>query len=201
MNSKSLLIAIAAFAVSATGAQAYVGSAALNRAGLSVEQIDAFEEARILRASGEVRKARDVLVRAGVDDETITYVRSAASEARLAMEEALKGNSFTAFKTAVSDTPLADVITSKADFWLFKEAHDLKQAGEHQEAKEIFDGLGLNITQHKSGHSRVHNLGLLTTSQHSALQAARQANDSATVKAILAEAGWQERQGVHRKGW
>lgn len=200
MNSKSLLIAIAAFAVSATGAQAYVGSSALNRAGLSVEQIHAFEEARVLRASGDVRKARDVLVKAGVDDETITHVRSAASEARLVMEEALKANNFAAFKAAVADTPLDDVITSKVDFKLFKEAHDLRRVGEHQEANEIFVGLGLDRT-HKRGHGLMHNRGLLTTSQHSALQAARQANDSETVKAILSEAGWQERQGVHQKGW
>ena len=49
MQSKSLLIAIAAFAVTTTGVQAYGGTKILNRAGLSENQIEAIEEARELK--------------------------------------------------------------------------------------------------------------------------------------------------------
>ncbi len=61
MQSKSLLIAIAAFAVTATGVQAYGGMKILEKAGLSEEQISAFETARELRQSGDIAGARDAL--------------------------------------------------------------------------------------------------------------------------------------------
>ena len=53
MNSKSLLIAIAAIALTATGAQAF-SSSALITAGLTEEQQAAFEVARELRQEGDM---------------------------------------------------------------------------------------------------------------------------------------------------
>lgn len=82
MPSKSLLIAIAAFAVTATGVQAYQGTQLLEKAGLTQEQISAFETARELRKAGEIEAARDILVEAGVDEEVIISVRQAIHEER-----------------------------------------------------------------------------------------------------------------------
>ncbi len=75
MKSKSLLIAVAAFAVTATGVQAHVGIGQLSRAGFTTNQIEAFSEARELRAKGEVEKARDVLLDAGVDEKKLNTLR------------------------------------------------------------------------------------------------------------------------------
>ncbi|MBY0310076.1 hypothetical protein K2Q16_02955 [Patescibacteria group bacterium] len=197
-SSKSLLIAIAAFAVTATGAQAFVGSDVLLRAGLTTEQVSAFQEARTLRIEGEVEKARDVLVQAGIDEEALAAVRKAAHVARLAMHQALKDGDYAAFTQAIKDTPLADIITTEADFELFAEAHELKRSGAHTEAQEIFENLGLpGRGEHKNGHHgkgsghshAVSRHGALNDDQHDALRSARQANDRETVRAILDEAG------------
>lgn len=196
-SSKSLLIAIAAFAVTATGAQAFVGSDVLMRAGLTSDQVSAFEEARTLRIEGEVEKARDVLVQAGIDEAALAAVRKAAHAARAAMHQSLEDGDYAAFRQSIEHTPLADIITTEADFELFAEAHALKRSGAHAEAKEIFENLGLpqrgESSEHKGkGHGRGlggPRHGALSDDQRDALRSARQANDRETVRAILDEAG------------
>jgi hypothetical protein len=202
MDSKSLLIAIAAFAVTATGTQAYVGTKTLTRAGLTAEQITALEEARSLRAEGEVEKARNVLVEAGVDEEALAAIREAARAAREAMRAAVEAGDYAAFRVAVVDTPLADIITTAADFELFREAHELRAAGYYDEAREIMQELGVPSHSMGKGHGRSNSFGPgprgdrpeLSDEQRDALRAARQANDRETVRAILEEAG-------ERDGW
>jgi predicted DNA binding protein len=82
MQSKSLLIAVAAFAVTATGVQAFQGTELLQKAGLTEEQIEAFESAREKREAGDLAGARDVLIEAGVDEEVLASVREAVHEER-----------------------------------------------------------------------------------------------------------------------
>lgn len=141
MNPKSLLIPIAAFAVTVTGAQAF-NSDVLVRAGLDETQIAAFEQARELRKGGDKEGARDVLIEAGVDENTVAAVRDAMHKERDAMHEAmeiaLEANDYDAFKTAIEGSPLADIITTEADFLLFKEAHDHREA-----ARDIMEELGI----------------------------------------------------------
>lgn len=79
--SKSLLVAIAALALTATGAQAFTGDA-LVQAGLTENQRAAFEVARELRLEGDITGARNLLVDAGIDEKIIERVRTAISEAR-----------------------------------------------------------------------------------------------------------------------
>lgn len=204
MNSKSLLIAIAAFAVTATGAQAFVGGDVLRRAGLSEDQVAALSAARNLRAEGEVVKARDVLVKAGIDESALASVREAVHKAREAMYKALREGDYEAFKESIRDTPLSDLITSKDDFDQFKKAHELRVAGEHAEAKVIFDDLGVMPPMGRGmgfahyRHTPNHEARGLTTEQREALQVARQANDRETVHAILEEAGMR---GGMKESW
>lgn len=120
IQSKALLIAIAAFAVTATGAYAHGGERLLERADISEEQRQALEEAHQLRLDGDFEAARDRLVEAGVDEETLRSLHRAAH-------------------------------------------------------------------QHK--HHQAHWKDELTDEQLEALQAARQANDKETARAILEEAG------------
>jgi hypothetical protein len=201
MQSKSLLIAIAAFAVTATGAQAFVGTNYLNHSGLSSQQVEAFTQARELRRKGEVVKARDVLVKAGVNEETLSSLREAARASHEAIEEAVEAGDFTAFRKAAEGSPLYDIVTTKADFDLFKQAHDLKANGKFKEAKEILTDLGLPANGMNGGRTgegmgrggRHHENFLgLTFEQRDALRVARQANDEETVKEILKEAGITE---------
>ena len=188
---KSLLIAIAAFAVTATGAQAYIGVDQLSRAGFTTNQIEAFSEARELKARGQVEKARDVLIDAGVDEDKLNTLRKVSHHAHHKLHLAIKQNDYEAFRDAVAGTPLADIITTESDFAQFRQAHDLQREGELDEAKAIFTELGLPATKnhfiHK-GHGR-HNWLELTDEQQDALSVARQSNDLETVQAILEEAG------------
>lgn len=78
MSSKYLLIAIAAFAVTASGAQAFSGNTYLNRSSLSGSQAQAFTVARELKQKGRIDEARDVLVKAGIDESALDSMRQVA---------------------------------------------------------------------------------------------------------------------------
>lgn len=200
MQSKSLLIAIAAFAVTATGVHAYGGTKILNRAGLSKEQVTAIEEAQELRTTGNFIAARDKLVEAGITEDTLKSIHEAAREARAAMRESLKDDDYEAFRVAVANSPLGDIITTEEDFAQFREAHNLKMAGEWEEASVLLEGLGIDVDKH-DGYKRAshpHFLTELSDEQREALRVARQANDRATMQAIFDEAGVELRP--HR-GW
>lgn len=146
MNAKSLLIPIAAFAVTVTGVSAF-NSEVLEEAGLTDEQIAAFEEAREKRESGDREGARDVLAEAGIDVETMEAVREAMHahkhEMHHAIHDAVENEDYAAFQAAIADSPLADVVTSEEDFALFVEAHNYKEAGDWEAAKAIFEDLGI----------------------------------------------------------
>jgi hypothetical protein len=201
MQSKYLLLAVAAFAVTATGVNAYGGTKAFTRAGLSEDQVDAIEEAQELRSNGDFIAARDTLVEAGITEETLRSIRQAAKESRSAMHEALEEDDYEAFIAAVKDSPLGDIITTEADFIQFKEAHELKRAGEREKAEEMLEELGIEPKDKpRHGHhgKRHHHFTTeLTDEQRDALRMARQSNDKETVEAILEEAG-VERFG---RGW
>ena len=192
MQSKSLLIAIAAFAVTATGVHAYAGTKAFEKAGLTEEQISAFETARTLKKNGDVEAARDVLIGAGVDDTVLRSVHHAARANREALEKALENNDYEAFKDAVEGTPLADVVNTEADFKKFAKAHELKLSGKWPEAKKILDELGLEPQHRFPGmHRGMMRNGFqdLTDNQREALRVAHQANDKEAAYAILEDAG------------
>lgn len=144
-TAKALLIPVAAFAVTATGVSAF-NSDILEKAGLTDDQIAAFEEARELREDGDKDGARDVLKEEGVDLAAMQSVRQALHEYKHekhdAMHDALEADDYGAFMEAIADSPLADIITDEDDYELFKEAHELKEAGDMAAAKELFEELG-----------------------------------------------------------
>lgn len=195
MQSKSLLIAVAAFAVTATGVQAYGGADFLQRAGLTKDQISAFERAREKRQSGDIIGARDTLVRAGVDEKVLVAMHKASKEAKDAIRQAVENGNYEAFKSAVVGMPLADSVDTEADFKRFVEAHLLKEDGKWKEAKKILDELGVMAPQrhlgmgHHAGMGVGHRFRDLSDEQWQALHAARKANDKVAEQAILLEAG------------
>lgn len=207
MKSKPFLIAIAAFAVTATGVQAFQGTDILQKAGLTEEQIEAFETARELRESGNLKGARDTLLDAGVDEETIESVHKAMHDARDAIHAAVEANDYEAFKTAVAGTPLAEAVDTKEDFEKFIEAHTLREKGKWGEAKVILDELGIEPPERMPGMGgagmmhRPDFLDELSDDQREAFEVAHKANDKETEQAILEEAGIKmpnHRFGHHR---
>ncbi len=207
MYSKSLLIAIAAFAVTATGAQAYVGAQYLERAGLSSSQVSALSQARDLRLKGKREEARDVLLQAGVDDKAIVSIREAARAAHDAIEEAVEANDYDAFKLAAHDSPLLDIITTKEDFAQFVEAHNLKVENKFTVARKlmtepVLPGANMNrVKGHLMAHER---MSLFTDEQKDAMRVARATNDFETMHEIMREAGVDEGnnfKGEMKKNW
>lgn len=201
MHSKSLLIAIAAFAVTATGVHAYGGPKVLNRAGLNDEQVEAIEVARGLRQAGDLMAARNKLVEAGITEETLRSVHMARLEAKTAIHEALEKGNYEAFKEAIVDSPLADIITTKEDFEQFKQAHALKLKGEWKESRLIMDELGFTEKGGMWNGKQHFPLENLTTEQYEALMVAKQGNDRATIQAILDEAGVESRPHRYMMRW
>ncbi len=191
MQSKSLLIAIAAFAVTATGVHAYGGYKILERAGLTNEQMSAIQEAQELRAAGDLTAARNLLIKAGIDEGALLSMHRVANKTNEAVREAVIAGDYKAFKEAVADSPLADIITSEKDFERFKEAHELRMSGNWDEAESLVSELGLE--REMSGHHKVSKnhsfLEEFSDEQREAFQVAQQANDRATMHAILDEAG------------
>jgi hypothetical protein len=94
VQSKSLLIAIAAFALTSNSAFAYSGEV-LERAGLTESQRNAFETARELSAHGDKEKARDVLVDAGIDTSVIERVRDVATSVQTNQKEVSSPKTYT----------------------------------------------------------------------------------------------------------
>ena len=204
-TSKSMLIAVAAFAVTATGVHAFGSTELLTKAGLTDEQVIAVQEAQELKASGDITGAKETLEAAGITKETFKQVREVAKEAKQAVHAAVEAGDYEAFKIAVADSPLADIITTEADFEQFVEAHELRVSGDKAGAKEILEELG--IEPHKHGHKhgnkglRAEARELLTEEQREALQVAHEANDKEAVRAIFAEAGIELPGRGMKKGW
>jgi hypothetical protein len=190
MNSKSLLIAIAAFAVTATGAQAYTGTTQLNRTGLSSVQAQAFSEARELRQRGRGEEARDILLDAGIDENAIESLRAATAATHVAIDLAVQNNDFAAFRTAVAGTPLYDIVTTADDFAAYAVAHELRTVGhfisEHSAAPT-------DAGDTTPWFDEVEEASAATAEfTADALRVALQSNDQATVLAIQKELGLRE---------
>lgn len=191
-KSTSLFIAVAAFAVTASGVHAFSSPELLIKAGLTDEQVVAIQEAQEFKATGDVAAAKETLKAAGITKETMRQIREVAKEAKQAVRDAVSAGDYEAFKVAIVDSPLADLVTNEADFIQFVEAHTLRQAGDATGATSIFGELGIDGSRHgkhlHKGH-RAAKFGELTNTQREALQVAQSANDKEAVRAIFAEAG------------
>jgi len=189
MQSKSLLIAIAAFAVTTSGVFAYSGNSVLDRANLSAEQKTAITRAREQRENGDYNAARDSLVNAGIDENVLKRLHEAKHQVELEMQAALAANDYEAFVASIAQTPLADIITTEDDFEQFRSAQELKDDGDYTAAKEIYDELGVQTKPHRHAHGKGYFSHELSVEQREAYAIAKQGNDKATMQAVLDEAG------------
>lgn len=186
----SLLIPVAAFAVTVTGAAAFSPDV-LKNAGLSETQIEAFVEARELVEAGDREGAREVLVDAGIDMSIMNRIRTAwhefRAEHRSEIMAAVEANDYEAFKEAIEGSPLADIINTEAEFDQFVEAHAYIEAGDREAAHEIFEGLGL--ARHHEGNGNHKLFSSLSAEQRTELEAAFEDRDKDRVREILNDAG------------
>ena|GEM_PF-499389 len=188
MSLRSVLIPVAAFAVTVTGASAF-NSELLHKAGLSDGQISAFEEAKELRQAGDFDGARDVLEEAGIDESVMERLRNTMRGHHNAVKMAIESNDFEAFREASEGSPLADIINTKEEFARFVEAHNLIKNGDKETAREIFDDLGIKGLgfHHKifKHNKEPHFFDQLTTEQKNELKAALESRDREKVRELL----------------
>lgn len=204
-TSKSLFVAVAAFAVTAGGVHAFGSTELLTRAGLTDDQVIAVQEAQEFKVMGNMEAARDTLKSAGITKETMRQIREAAKEAKQAVHDAIEANDYDAFVIAVADSPLADIIETEADFNQFVEAHELREAGDNNGAKELLADLGVDTEKQGKKHGkrglRAEAQDLLSDEQREALQVAHQANNKEAVRAIWAEVGIDLPGNGGKRGW
>ncbi|MCA9367708.1 hypothetical protein KC887_05635 [Candidatus Kaiserbacteria bacterium] len=142
--SKSLLIAVAALAVTATGAYAYSGD-------LTDEQRSALEQARELRQAGDFVGARDALLEAGFDESALKKLRRAQvmhnrHEAFLSdLEESLTPEQLDALQAAhaandrATQAAILDEAGVEAPQWRFKHLNDRPTHDEFDDETEAED--------------------------------------------------------------
>jgi Tfp pilus assembly protein FimV len=143
------LLLPALFAVTATSVSAF-NSDLLEQIDVDLTngQVSALEEAHELRQAGADRdEIRAVLEEADLDRETLRDIREAMrehrQERRESIREAVADNDYDAFQDAAEGTRLGDAVDSEADFDLLREAHELREDGDREGAREILDELGL----------------------------------------------------------
>ncbi len=154
---KQIMIPVAAFAVTVTGASAF-NTDVLDKidVDLTNAQIEVLEEAHELRQEGaDKEEVQEMLEDAGLDKETMQEIREAAHEyretIREAVWEALEDEDFDAYLEAVEDTSRVNQIDSEDEFELLVEAHELREAGDKEAAREIMDELGFEKPKHGKG--------------------------------------------------
>ncbi len=133
---------------------------------LSEEQRTAIEEARELRKEGDKDGARNVLKEAGLDPEMRGHrMRALTDEEREAMRAkhdairtAIEQEDFEAFKTATADAPFADMVTEE-NFKKLIEAHELMEAGDREEALELFREIDIPMPPFGGGPMMMHHGG------------------------------------------
>ncbi|MAZ66165.1 MAG: hypothetical protein CMF25_03565 [Kangiellaceae bacterium] len=159
-TTKALLIPIAAFAVTVTGASAF-NSEVLVKAGLNTDQVAAFERAHELRMEGDKEAARELIMGAGIDMETMHSIRDAMhehqQEMRSVIDDAVEARDYAAFIEAVEGSPVADIVTSEDDFKRFVQAHELRAEGDKEAAQAIMNDLGFEPKEGRmKGHAGMH---------------------------------------------
>jgi len=74
------------------------------------------------------------------------------AEKKEAVQAALQNGDYDAFLEAVEGSPLSNTVDTPEEFALFTEAHDLREAGDKQAAREIMEELGFEGKMHGRGH-------------------------------------------------
>ena len=160
---KQIIIPVAAFAVTATGVHAFnADRLAELDLDLTNSQISALEEAHEVRTEGGGREEiREILEGAGIDEELRKDIRTAVREVRqttrAAIKEAVADADYEAFLAAAEGTKVGELVDTEDEFELLVEAHELKEVGDKEGAKEIMEELVFE--KPKGGFGRGHRGG------------------------------------------
>ena len=161
---KQIIIPMAAFAITVSGASAFTGSNWTSKleVDLSAEQVSALKAAEEIRQSAE-EEAKQVLVDAGLDEKKMKAIHDAMREIQKAnyeaMEKALEAEDYDAWLEAAAEIPLSEKIASEADFSKLAEAHALREVGDREAADALMSELGLE-GDYGMGMGHGHGMGM-----------------------------------------
>ncbi len=98
--------------------------------------------------AGEFEEAKTIAEELGLPQPPHSFEKRTkhgmVKKARAAVHEAIQNNDYEAWKAAIGDRgPFTEF--GQTEFDLLVEAHDLKEAGDHEGAKDIMDELGLHF--------------------------------------------------------
>jgi hypothetical protein len=115
-----------------------------NRPSLTNEQKEILQEIRELKQNGQYEEARELAEDANLP---MRKGRKAPSEEmqkhREQMHSIIESGDYQAFLDAVEDTPMVDIIDSEDKFNILVEAHELRESGDFEGAKELMFEAGL----------------------------------------------------------
>lgn len=161
---KQIMIPVVAFAVTATAVSAF-NTDMLKQidTDLTDSQVSALERVDDLRQNGASRdEVHAALDEAGITKDMMRTIRTSLHEHREAMHEAvesaLESGNYEAFKTAIVGSHLAESITSEEEFRKMIEAHELRESGDYEAAREIMDELGV-----ERGEGRMQKVGCVVS--------------------------------------
>ena len=157
---------------------------ASNRPDLTDEQKNILEQVKELKDSGDVEGAKKLAEELGLP---MFGKMHGKSENHEQIEEALTNGDYNTFKELTKDAPFADKLTEEV-FSKLQEAHVLRQAGKHEEARAIMESLGINPPM---GHGEFQRQQL-TDEQKTAFEEAHklmESGDKEGAKKIMEDAG------------
>lgn len=146
MQTKTLLTttSLAALTIAATLSAAAIASAQEPGAAGPEDRAErqaVMEQVRDLHEAGNHDEARDLLEESGIRFRP--FMRGRNHEKADAVKTAIENNDYQAFAEATADAPFADNINEET-FAKLVEAHNLREAGDHEGAKAIMEELGIH---------------------------------------------------------
>lgn len=141
----------------------------LEERGMDEEKIEALREIHALAANGQFEEAIELRRDANVGKKLVKKAKRAKH--KMEIHQAVEANDFAAFREAVGEGQLGQIIDTEEEFAQLVRIHELKEAGDHEVAKAIAEELGLERPKHKANRPGKGN--------HTAVKAAVEANDYA----------------------
>jgi ABC-type transport system substrate-binding protein len=108
------------------------------------DEFSTFVEAKQLKEEGNIEEAQALLEEIGVTKgfrKGKHHRKQFDTEKHEAIEAAIEANDYAAWLAAVGDTPKAEMITEET-FPILVEIHQLKEAGDHEGARDLMEEIG-----------------------------------------------------------
>ena len=121
---------------------------------ITEENFAKFVEARQLMVDGKYEEAEALREELGLQNNRGfrkgMHKKNFDPERQVAIMQVMENNDYATWKELMGDKPMAEVITEE-NFSKLVEVHNLKQAGKYEEAKVLWEELGLDFGKDKKG--------------------------------------------------